>query len=35
MEKILIKVNGIIHTFESIKETAKHKIEFSNKWNRF
>jgi hypothetical protein len=28
MEKILIKVNGIIHTFESIKETAKHKIEF-------
>lgn len=28
MEKILIEVNGIIHTFESIKETAKHKIEF-------
>lgn len=28
MEKLLIEVNGIIHTFESIKETAKHKIEF-------
>jgi hypothetical protein len=35
MEKILIKVNGIIHTFESIKETAKHKIEFFEQMESF
>ena len=28
MEKILIEVDGIIHTFESIKEAAKYKVEF-------
>ena len=28
MEKILIEVNGTIHTFESIKEAAKYKAEF-------
>lgn len=28
MEKILIKVNGIINTFENIKESARYKTEF-------
>lgn len=28
MEKILIEVEGTIHTFESIKEAAKYKVEF-------
>lgn len=28
MEKILIEVDGTIHTFESIKEAAKYKLEF-------
>lgn len=27
MEKILIEVEGTIHTFESIKEAAKYKVE--------
>jgi hypothetical protein len=28
MEKVLIEIDGTIHTFESIKEAAKHKLEF-------
>lgn len=28
MEKILIKVNGVINTFENIKESARYKTEF-------
>ena len=28
MKKILIKVNGIINTFENIKESARYKTEF-------
>lgn len=31
MEKILIEVEGTIHTFESIKEAAKYKLEFLEK----